>query len=120
MSNPLPPPVAIARAEYESRLAALTRSGAGTGLPRRRKDRWILLHALSRGLATGGPWTERAVNDHVRVWLAGPGARIELDHVSLRRALVDEGFLERDDAGGSYRASLRYERHVRFTGGDLS
>ncbi|MGH7724697.1 MAG: DUF2087 domain-containing protein [Candidatus Eiseniibacteriota bacterium] len=106
----------IPRAEYESRLTALRKSGAGTGLPKKQKDRWILLHALSRGLAIGEPCSERAVNDHVRAWLSGPGARIELDHVSLRRALVDEGFLERDGAGASYRASRRHERRVRFAG----
>ena len=43
------------------------------------------------------------------------GARaLLLDAVTLRRALVDEGFVDRDPAGRDYRASRRHERFVRF------
>ena len=35
-------------------------------------------------------------------WLALAGPRVELDHVSLRRSLVDEGYLVRDAAGVAY------------------
>lgn len=84
-------------------------------MPRKRDDRFILLHALAQHFVGGaGAWTERQVTEVIQDWLLGPAAFLESDAVTLRRALVDEGFLARDAAGSRYVASTRYERSVRF------
>src|SRR5205085_5890796 len=71
---------------------------------------------------------EREVTERIQAWLlalgAGlPGAAAQshargvsgtIDAVSLRRELVDEGFLERDSAGRRYVRSKRFEARVRF------
>ena len=97
-----------------SRLRALLRSGFGPGLPRREADRFILLHAVSSALGEGETLDERAFTLRLTAWLAEHGARLETDAVTLRRALVDDGFVERDGRGHAYRRSRAHERRVVF------
>ena len=47
--------------------------------------------------------SEQAINEALDIWLADVGHRIEIDRVSLRRNLVDAGYLVRDLAGHEYR-----------------
>jgi hypothetical protein len=109
-------PLVIDPATEESRLRALLKSGFGPGLPRREADRFILLHALAGLFAAGESPGEKAVTERLAHWLAGPGERLETDPVTLRRALVDDGFLERDGRGQAYRLSRAHERRVVFAG----
>jgi hypothetical protein len=105
MSEPEPP---VDAAEFRRRLAALCASGVGPGLPRKRRDTHILLRSMAMGFDPAGRYSERAVGEVLKRWLAAAGPRVDLDHVSLRRTLVDEGYLTRDAAGASY--------EVRWTG----
>ena len=97
-----------------SRLRALLKSGFGPGLPRREADRFILLHAVSSALGDDETLDERAFTDRLTGWLAEHGARLETDAVTLRRALVDDGFVERDGRGHAYRRSRAHERRFVF------
>ena len=99
--------------EAARRLRALSSGGVGPGLPRRRRDQWILLHSAAADLPPT-PLDERSLNEMLKAWLAGLGPRVDLDHVSLRRALVDDGFVERTPDGASYARSRAHERHVVF------
>jgi hypothetical protein len=47
-------------------------------------------------------YTEREFNDELRKWTTRFGSPVNLDHVSLRRFLVDEHYVQRDSAGQSY------------------
>ncbi len=108
--------VLIDRATAESRLAAMLRNGFGAGLPKKRVDRYVLLAALARLVAedeSPAPG-ERDLTDRLKAWLAADGARLSTDAATLRRALIDEGFLERDGRGTAYRRSRAFERFVRF------
>ena len=109
MSAPERIPAALAT----SRLRALASGGVGPGFPRRRRDLWIFLHAAAQALGEA-PLNETALNDKLMFWLASLGPRVILDHVTVRRALVDEGFVERDASGSAYRRSSAYERNVIF------
>ena len=113
MSNS--PPVRIGPDEYARRIRArLSRGGLSRSLPRRERDRWILYHAIARRFGPGERLSEVEANARIADFLLGPGHYLELDRVTLRRMLVDEGFLDRDPAGHSYRASDRYRRRVEF------
>ncbi len=108
--------VLIDRTTAESRLAAMLRNGFGAGLPKKRVDRYVLLAALARLVAedeSPAPG-ERDLTDRLKAWLAVDGARLSTDAATLRRALIDEGFLERDGRGTAYRRSRAFERSVRF------
>lgn len=105
----------IPAAELAARFVTLcTRGGTGRDWPRKQRDRWILLRALQARLVSEASLGEREVTARIQDWLLGPGRDFAIDAVSLRRALVDEGFLDRDDYGRAYRVSSRHEHRVRF------
>jgi hypothetical protein len=100
--------------EFESRLIALLAPGGGPGLPRRPRDRHILFHCAVRTLAPGRGYPQSAVNERLDAWLNGVGSALELDCVSLRREMVDTGYLERDPAGLEYRPRTQGNGAVTF------
>jgi hypothetical protein len=106
----------IAAGDYARRLRAILGHGASGHLPRRRRDQWILLHAIARAFGPDERLAEREATERIHDFLLGPGEHLEVDAVTLRRALVDDGFVDRDPAGRDYRASARHERFVRFAG----
>ena len=112
----------IDAATAEARLRALLKSGFGAGLPRREADRFILLAAVATAIGEEETLDEKAVTARIADWLATAGPRVATDAVTLRRALVDEGFVERDGRGLAYRRSRAHERRVVFApaGGGLA
>ena len=106
--------IEIEGGEEERRLRVLLGPGTAPGWPRRRADRLILLHRAARCLALGETLDERALSERLRGWLADEAGAVGLDAAELRRALVDEGFVDRDRAGRAYERSARYATRVRF------
>ncbi|MBD3348998.1 MAG: DUF2087 domain-containing protein [Candidatus Eisenbacteria bacterium] len=94
---------AIAAPEFRQRVADLCLGGVGPGLPRRRRDRHILLKAAAMELGQGREYAEGVVNRVLESWLEALGPAVRMDHVSLRRYLIDEGYVVRDNAGSVYR-----------------
>lgn len=110
--------VTIDAATFESHVRRLLRPRGGSRpWPKKQLERWILLYCLSRRLHDGESLREREVNERLQDWLIGPGAQLEIDFVTLRRALIDEGFWDRDSGGSSYRPARRHEARVRFAAG---
>ncbi|MFO1283368.1 MAG: DUF2087 domain-containing protein [Burkholderiales bacterium] len=60
------------------------------------------LAAASLSIPGGRPLTERDVNAALRGWLEDTGAMLAVDHVELRRWLVDTGLWRRDGYGRAY------------------
>jgi hypothetical protein len=105
----------VTATEYASRIRALLRKGGVTsGFPRRARDRWILLHAIARGFGADERLSEIEATQRIGTFLLGAGRHWRIDRVSVRRELVDEGFLDRDPNGADYRVSRRHEQRVRF------
>ena len=48
------------------------------------------------------PYSEGEVNEHLVAWLQGFTSPISLDHVTVRRYLVDLNFLHRHPSGSFY------------------
>ena len=72
-------------------------------MPRRRRDQHILLKSVVLTLDPGGLYSEKELNARLKWWLANVGQELQVDHVSIRRYLVDEGYVIRDPAGMTYR-----------------
>jgi len=104
--------------EFERRLEALLlRGGRLHGFPRRRRDRLILLRSVLAGFEPGRRYEEEEVNQAIRLWQREVGRNADIDHVSLRRGLIDERLLTRSRSGDSYevpnlQADLRFDASV--------
>lgn len=96
--------------EFASRLETLCLQRGGRGLPKKDRDRQILFKSVTITLDPNQAYTENQLNMALAKWLADVGRMIDIDHVTLRRYLVDEGYLSRDPAGTSY--SVRTEATV--------
>ena len=75
----------------------------GKGFPRKRRQQHVLLKSVVLSLEPGQDYSEHQINDMLQKWLDTTGKSLEIDRVSLRRRLVDEGYLTRDRAGRRYR-----------------
>jgi len=107
----------ITSGEFESRITALCIGGVGPGLPRKRRDRHILLKSVSLALGHGREYTESSLNAALETWLAAVGPAVRMDHVSLRRYLIDEDYVVRDVAGRRYRVRSSRESSTLFEPG---
>lgn len=96
----------VNRIEFEGRLAALGLRGHGSGMPRRLRDRHIVFRSASQALDPAQTYAETEVNLALQAWLAGLGSSFDVDHVTLRRELVDAGYLVRDAFGSRYQVRL--------------
>jgi len=69
-------------------------------MPRRDLQLTLCLAALAIPSATS--LSEPQVNDALQQWLAGTGSMLRIDHVELRRHLIDAGLWQRDGFGRQY------------------
>jgi len=65
-------------------------------------DFTIVLAAAGCGIAPDETLSERDVNERLKSFLEGSGAMLAVDHVELRRWLVDNAVLVRDGFGREY------------------
>ena len=104
--------------EFQSRLRVWCKEGRSYDqLPSKRRDRWILYYTIVRSIGEEEILDEPGINDRIRDWLVGIGRNLQIDPVTLRRELIDGGFLQRDPAGRVYRKSTRYLRTFDFEEG---
>jgi hypothetical protein len=80
-------------------LRAFVRDGRLLGLPAARSKRTTVLTHVVQSFEPGVDYSEAEVNAVLKTWAAGGG----VDHITLRRYLVDEDLLRR--ANGIYRRS---------------
>ena len=84
------------------KLAVKRRLTPGALLDASPEDFDILLLAISREFRQARNYSEREVNDTLHQWLQSAGAMLDVDHVELRRWLVDFAILSRDAYGHAY------------------
>ena len=95
----------ITAEEFKKRLAQLCLSGPSSELPRKQRDRQIILKSVALTLAKEQSYSEREINAALSRWVGEVGHSLEPDHAALRRTLVDEKYLERTEGGSAYRLS---------------
>ncbi len=91
-------------------LRRLLANGPLTGLPTRAEDEQLLLLLAAKRFEPRREYREAEVNELLREWLATFVAPFGIDHVTLRRRLVDSGLLLRDAAGSTYWTLRRVPR----------
>jgi hypothetical protein len=104
----------ITATEFEQRLAALCLGGAGAAFPRRDRDRHVLYRSILLTLDVTENYSEKALNAELQKWLSEVATGMDIDHVTLRRYLVDEAYLFRDAKGSTYAVNLTGRGHIEF------
>ena len=90
----------INAAQFSDRFVALVLSARD--LPKKALDFNILLYSSVLGLEPGQVYSEGELNAELQRWILEFGGGFGLDHVTLRRYLIDEKYLRRDPAGKAY------------------
>ena len=93
-------------------LRRMLANGPLTGYPTRRADEDVLLRLAASRFEFGRSYTEAEVNEVLRVWLETFCAPYGIDHVTMRRRLVDTRFLVRDTAGAEYHLAAAKAREL--------
>jgi hypothetical protein len=104
----------ISAAQFEERLAAICLGGAGTAFPRRIRDRHILYRSIIQRLDLARKYPEGELNEALQQWLLDIGTSLDIDHVTLRRYLIDERYLSRDANGNAYQVNPAGSNFVEF------
>jgi hypothetical protein len=94
----------ITESQFKSRFVSLVMGGGS--LPKKREDQQILFVSAILALDPQRHYSETEMNDALQPWSRSFGGSFGLDHVTLRRLLIDDGFITRDAAGTSYVLNL--------------
>ena len=103
---------AITKQEFTSRLVQLCVGSGLRGIPRKIRDRHILLKSITLTLELKREYAEHELNEELKTWLREVGTTIRrLDHVNLRRLLVDQEYAGRSRDGSRYWVAMgsRYQ-----------
>lgn len=95
----------IDKQQTETVLRRLFKGGVIRRMPKNRKDAQTFLALAASNLDPQIKYSESEVNRELADWMADITCPIGLDHVTLRRYLVDLCFLLRDASGSSYSAN---------------
>ena len=95
------------RETIEQALKRLLANGPLTGMPTRPEDEHLILLLAARRFEPRREYREAEVNALLREWLSSFVAPFGIDHVTLRRRLVDTGLVLRDAAGSTYWTTRR-------------
>jgi hypothetical protein len=90
---------------FTKKFADLCLKGGMSGMPKDELDQHILLKSMAITFETGVSYAEQEVNEKLAFWINKITNIQGLDHVSLRRRLVDAGYLLRSPDGSSYQVT---------------
>jgi hypothetical protein len=99
---------------FRERVISLCVKRKGALLPRAPRDAQVLGKVVALCLPQGESMSESAINEALKAWLADVGSTFDVDHVTLRRFLVDTGFLTRSANGSSYSVTEASKQPGRF------
>lgn len=88
--------------EFMERVVELCLKSGSKGLPRKKRDRHIVLKSAAMTMDPHRGLDVEQVDAALKMWIGVVAQRLEIDHVTLRRELVDNGYLRRDPAGQFY------------------
>lgn len=91
----------LGRDEVKKLLTRLLNGGPIVHLPRKFSDTELLMALAASSFNVKRQYSEKEVNDHLVHWLKGFTCP-SLDHVTVRRYLIDLRFLLRNPSGSSY------------------
>ncbi|MFT4797130.1 MAG: hypothetical protein ACJAYE_001147 [Candidatus Azotimanducaceae bacterium] len=104
---------AISKAELETIFRNIFNGGVMDRLPKSRRNADAFLALAAASLDSQKVFTEAELNTRLAEWMASFTNPRHLDHVTVRRYLVDLSMLLRDPEGKSYRTNQTViSRHI--------
>jgi hypothetical protein len=91
------------RQESQRALKRMLANGPLTGVPKRPSDQQLLVAMAAARFEPEKPYREADVNETLKGWLETFCDPHGIDHVTLRRMLVDSRLLSRTASGSTYR-----------------
>ncbi len=92
----------ISSDEFKKRLVELCAQSRITTFPRKYRDRHILFKSVTLTLDVKQMYTEVEINDGLRRWLADVAPSLQIDHLKLRRWMIEEFYIGRQRDGSRY------------------
>lgn len=92
--------------EFVERLCRVGADRGPRSFPRSGVDREVLFQSIVLTLDSARSYSEREINEALLAWNRDVAPAIDIDHVTLRRTLVDYGRLERTADGRAYRVGF--------------
>ena len=93
-------------------LKRLLANGPLAAVPKRPADQQLLAALAAARFDAHSSYLEREVNERLSTWLKTISGPFGIDHVTLRRLLVDSRLLTRTSSGSMYRLNLEKIREV--------
>ena len=93
------------KTDIEKLLRRLVNGGPIRRLPKSRKDTDLFLALAASVLDPRAVYAETEINQALKDWMQEFTCPINLDHVTIRRYLVDHRFLLREEKGTNYRTN---------------
>jgi hypothetical protein len=91
------------REETHRALKRLLANGPLMAVPKRPSDQQLLIALAAARFEPGRVYRESEVNEALKTWIRAFCEPRGIDHVTLRRLLVDAGLLSRTTSGSTYR-----------------
>lgn len=92
----------ITRDQFEREIVKLLLRGGLSDLPKKPLAQYVLLKSVMLHLGPVAGMSEQEVNERLDAWRATVADGDAPDHATLRRGLIDGGFLMRSSDGASY------------------
>lgn len=97
----------ITKDVFVKRLVDLCVRSGMKEFPKSEMDQHILFKSMMLTLKTGVTYTEKEINQKLSKWIDEVGGKLEMvDFGTLRRWLVDNGYLTRNRDGSVYQVSV--------------
>ena len=100
--------------QFSKRLTSLCLRSGLAGMPKDEIDQHILLKSAALLVGDGGPLTEKDITEKLQIWLTRVCVIKNFDRVTLRRWMVDMGYLTRSSNGASYQVAQADPRPELF------
>ncbi len=95
----------ISKDYFVKRLVTLCLRSGLTGFPKDDADQHILLKSAMIAFDPARVYTEQEINEKLKSWVDQVSQIPGIDHGTLRRRLVDTGYLTRSKDGSAYQIS---------------
>ena len=95
-------------------LKRMLANGPLTAVPKRPGDEALLVQLAASRFQQGRTYTEKEVNEELGRWLGTFCAPFGIDHVTMRRMLVDSRRLTRDKSGSVYGVNAAFGDRLDF------